>query len=617
MKTMKRWISTLLAAAMIFTALPVYAADPATNNPLEFLYDRWEEQKFVIRVQGKDRYETATQVSNFWLSSKDVVLASGENFADALFGGPLASALKAPMLLTKKDKLPDNLISSIKGLDAKVVYLLGGENSISKTVEDELKKADLAVVRLAGKDRFETAASIAKTTALTYGTQILPDEYLVVNGYQFADALTAAPYAYYAVGTTAWGSLLPFRQAQSPGKVIGGLNSVPKLEYEQNRIAGRDRYETATKIAQAIKDDLKKEIKSVFVVSGADYPDALAAGPAVTGYPQEGVILLTEPNKLNAFTKAFLKENKIQRVYIIGGENSVSEAVEAELNEVVGDGQTLTPLNYQVVGDHAKFESVPANQYAVRITRATSDRAEVMFGIEVKNLTPNKKDFAKNVKIEASQGTKPLVLTNEHDVPIYDSLWKNQEFVPYGSLYLFAYAKVDTQKPIELTFQFEDQTEKIQFRLEPDPDKKEFSLKRDLNVDQTVLSLGAFKFLVDTGYVKDNQPVMVVDVLNQSDKKSTLQDAFDISVRQDGKESPVKAILPSGVADRKSWETWFVGHKVPIGANDVADKFRFVSDMQPKDGALFTLVLRLKSDPKKILEIPYTVEKMPFEGVGP
>ena len=49
------------------------------------------------RIFGNDRYETAVAISQEgWESSDVVVLARGDNFADALCAGPLAYLLNGP-----------------------------------------------------------------------------------------------------------------------------------------------------------------------------------------------------------------------------------------------------------------------------------------------------------------------------------------------------------------------------------------------------------------------------------------------------------------------------------------------------------------------------------------
>src|SRR5699024_4272974 len=61
------------------------------------------EPKEVDRLKGKDRYRTALEISqNGWedgaLEGGSVILARGDDFADALAGVPLADALDSPIL---------------------------------------------------------------------------------------------------------------------------------------------------------------------------------------------------------------------------------------------------------------------------------------------------------------------------------------------------------------------------------------------------------------------------------------------------------------------------------------------------------------------------------------
>lgn len=88
--------------------------------------DKNENKKYIVsRVEGRDRYETAINASNMLMNAEIAVIASGENFADALFGGPLASQVNGPMLLTSKDSLPNGLLEKLKELKVKTIYLLG------------------------------------------------------------------------------------------------------------------------------------------------------------------------------------------------------------------------------------------------------------------------------------------------------------------------------------------------------------------------------------------------------------------------------------------------------------------------------------------------------------
>ncbi len=56
----------------------------------------------VERVKGKSRYETSVAIAEKFFASPDyAVIAYAENFPDGLCGGPLSTAMNAPLILTK------------------------------------------------------------------------------------------------------------------------------------------------------------------------------------------------------------------------------------------------------------------------------------------------------------------------------------------------------------------------------------------------------------------------------------------------------------------------------------------------------------------------------------
>lgn len=95
---------------------------------------------FGKRIAGVNRYETSEKIAEELGKSDVVVLASGTNFADALAAAPLAKKMNAPIVLVKKDSLSENAKKLVK--DAKKVYVVGGENTISNKLVDEIKGKD-------------------------------------------------------------------------------------------------------------------------------------------------------------------------------------------------------------------------------------------------------------------------------------------------------------------------------------------------------------------------------------------------------------------------------------------------------------------------------------------
>lgn len=101
--------------------------------------------KEKYRFAGQDRYKTAVEIAKAYkdllkMDIDTIVLASGEDYPDALCAGPLASSKNAAILLTKSKTLSEDTKEYIKAnTNIKNIIIVGGERSISSSVEDELK----------------------------------------------------------------------------------------------------------------------------------------------------------------------------------------------------------------------------------------------------------------------------------------------------------------------------------------------------------------------------------------------------------------------------------------------------------------------------------------------
>ncbi|MFB2586953.1 cell wall-binding repeat-containing protein [Herbiconiux liukaitaii] len=103
----------------------------------------------------------------------------------------------------------------------------------------------------------------------------------------------------------------------------------PEPTIEVDRIAGADRYEVAVNTSKAGFPDGSN---TVYVASGAVFPDALSAAPAATvaGAP----ILLTTTADLPAGVAAEIKRLGASKIVIVGGTSTVSANVEASLKKL-------------------------------------------------------------------------------------------------------------------------------------------------------------------------------------------------------------------------------------------------------------------------------------------
>ena len=99
----------------------------------------------AVRIDGADRYETASKVAAFGVSDaglawNDVAIATGQTFPDALAGGAAQGMLGSVMLLVTKTEVPaytaDALVDN--RLSIANVRFLGGMSAVSQAVRDEI-----------------------------------------------------------------------------------------------------------------------------------------------------------------------------------------------------------------------------------------------------------------------------------------------------------------------------------------------------------------------------------------------------------------------------------------------------------------------------------------------
>ena len=146
----------------------------------------------VTRVAGIDRYETAARIAETYFGSvvDTVFIASGTNYPDALAGAVAAAKLRAPLLLADRLLLPTVTKNELRRLNPRRIIILGGVASISSDVEAALAFYAPQIDRVAGGNRYETAAAISRQFFSANATRVY-----VATGEDFADALAAAPLA--------------------------------------------------------------------------------------------------------------------------------------------------------------------------------------------------------------------------------------------------------------------------------------------------------------------------------------------------------------------------------------------------------------------------------------
>ena len=313
---MKKSVSVLLATSLATSGITglqnAVLADTANSADSK-----------VERISGTDRYETCVNISKkAYKSSEVAILASGQKIQDALASGGVAAKLKAPLLLTQKDRLPSVVLDELKRLNVKKVILVGGQESISKSLENQLDNM-FKVERVSGKDRYETSIKLAEEL-----NKDNKQENIIVNG-NTVDALTAGAVAAKLNRSIILtnGVNLPeganrVVNPTSPNNIIiGGISSINIEGLKGERIGGSDRYETSTKIAEKY---YAGKTNKALLANGVNSIDALSAINLVVS--ENAPVLLTAYDSLDNDVSKFL-ENNTNKVYVLGGYQSISDDV--------------------------------------------------------------------------------------------------------------------------------------------------------------------------------------------------------------------------------------------------------------------------------------------------
>lgn len=300
------------------------------------------------RVAGSDRYGTSVNTAKAFGSSTDVILASGDNghYADALTANYLAGIKGAPILLTQRDSTPSAIALQIAGSGAQNVWIIGGDAVISAAQEAALKTR-YTVHRLAGKDRYETAAAvIGQGGTATSTTAIL------ATGQNFPDALGGGALSYakgmpLAITQTDKLPSSTLKALQSAGTtnviILGGPAVVTQKVVDAlaaggisvlTRLAGVDRAATSALLAEYEINEgfltTDVNVASGYAVGGG--ADALGGG-ALSGRQSRPLLITNSNAQAGAGVEAFLKGHAKTLVggAVFGGTGAVSAAVVATM----------------------------------------------------------------------------------------------------------------------------------------------------------------------------------------------------------------------------------------------------------------------------------------------
>jgi putative cell wall-binding protein len=298
----------------------------------------------VERQYGSTRQETAAAVAEdaFAPGVPIAFVATGSNFPDALAAGVAAGVQGGPVILVEHGRLPALAVTELERLNPSRIVVAGGPGAVSSYLDGLIAPFNTGggFGRLYGPDRYATAASISAAT-FSPGVAVA----YVTTGANWPDALATVPHAIRARAPlllTRGGSLPdPLKNELArlqPGRIIvvGGSGVVSDAVLAEldaydtgggvQRIGGANRYETAAMLSAAHHPG---GAPLVYVATGLNFPDALAAGPAagLRGAPT----ILVGRTSIPPASAAELDRLNPNRIIMLGGPAILNLAVQNAL----------------------------------------------------------------------------------------------------------------------------------------------------------------------------------------------------------------------------------------------------------------------------------------------
>lgn len=305
-------------------------------------------ERSPLRLSGASRFETAVAISAALFPSRGsataAVVARADDFADALAGAPLAATVAGPLLLAEPARLPPTTADELRRVLATgaTVHVLGGAAAVSEAVVRDIEALGFRAVRHAGRDRFATAAAVAR---------VLPPSPAVIlaSGASFPDALAAsAPAARERIPVLLTArEHLPeptaavLRERDVSLVTLVGGTAVVAAEVQQRtselvdtvrRVAGRDRYSTAV----AIADLFYERSPRLSLANAGVFADGLAGSVHAASLGQP--LLLTGSQRLPDVAEQAVRSRRAGDIAVYGGPAAVPDEVAGQAARAALDG---------------------------------------------------------------------------------------------------------------------------------------------------------------------------------------------------------------------------------------------------------------------------------------
>ena len=323
------------------------------------------------RFGAADRYENARIIAEALTlrlrptEVSEVIVASGEDFPDAVAAAVLSKSKDAPLLLTEPESLHSSVTTYVNSHDITKVWIVGGTGAVSSEVETALGNLSgvETVERIAGASRYETALNVADevgTPGLLCGSN--HRAVVLTNGTSYADGLVAGPLAWRGLHPLLFtaADALPdatakWLTASNVGEavIVGGetavgtavVDKLEELGIASKRAPGSTRYETSANLAALLIDAARTSTRpscfkrtTVGVALGTQFEDHLTTA-GLLGAVGAPLLLVADPlpDPIVKYTESgrLVPQTTVDTFFVFGTGDRVPSSLVAKLRALI------------------------------------------------------------------------------------------------------------------------------------------------------------------------------------------------------------------------------------------------------------------------------------------
>lgn len=337
----------LAAASQEIPEAGYYIYDPVKATP------DTKPADVTNRIKGSTALDTMSAIveAGDFAAGGTAILATVENFPDALAANGVAGLAKAPIILTTGASLSDQAKTQFETLKPKKIIVVGGKFAVTDDTANAAAAAagGATVERLRGSTAIDTANDIyTNGPAKAGGTWNANGAVFLCCAGNFPDALSAAPLSYklgmpILLTEPAAVSDATIKAMKDGGVktvyIVGGKFAINESVVTQltgegftvaERLSGKTALDTSVKVAEfGLTQGMSANNLGVATVN--NYPDALASGP-LTGQKNAVGILVDKEDSVTISGFVAPHSESIYAINIFGGKFAITEETQAALN---------------------------------------------------------------------------------------------------------------------------------------------------------------------------------------------------------------------------------------------------------------------------------------------